>query len=230
MPKITITTPEGDAFGAYAAMPTSGNGPVVVVIQEIFGVNANMRAVCDWLAGLGYIAVCPDLFYRQAAGIELNDKSDYDMNRAMDLYNHFDVQAGLRDLLVTLSHVRQMPGCNGKIGAVGYCLGGKLAYLLATQSDIDCVVGYYAVGLENFLGEVAGIRQPILLHIAEQDRFVSTEQREKVLQAMENNLVIQTAVYEGVDHAFARVGGQNFDATAAELANARTQKFLAMYL
>ena len=83
----------------------------------------------------GYLALCPDLFWRQQPDIQLTDKSPAEWDRAFELYKGFDVEAGVRDLLATLAHLRSMPGCSGKVGAVGYCLGGKLAYLMAARSD-----------------------------------------------------------------------------------------------
>src|SRR5262249_42138677 len=125
-----------------------------------------MRGMCDDFAKKGYIAVCPDLFWRQQPGVQLTDKSPAEWDRAFELYKAFDVEAGVRDLLAALAHVRNIKGCSGKVGAVGYCLGGKLAYLMAARSDADATVSYYGVGLDEMLGEIYDIRAPLLLHIA----------------------------------------------------------------
>src|ERR1700749_3312315 len=145
MPDIKIKSLENKEFSAYCAMPASGNGPGLVVCQEIFGVNEVMRKVCDDFAAKGYIAVCPDLFWRQQPGVQLTDKSPPEWDRAFELYKGFDVEAGVRDLLSTLAHIRAMKGCSGKVGSVGYCLGGKLAFLMATRSDVEATVSYYGV-------------------------------------------------------------------------------------
>ena len=129
MADITITAPDGGNFGAYMAAPASGSGPGLVVIQEIFGVNQVMRDICDGFAADGYIAVCPDLFWRQEPGIQLTDKSEEEWSRAFELMNGFlpNFEQGVGDLGATLAHVRGLDGCTGKAGAVGYCLGGSLA-------------------------------------------------------------------------------------------------------
>lgn len=230
MPDISIKSLEGTEFSAYCAMPAAQQGPGLIVIQEIFGVNAGMRQICDHYASLGYIAVCPDLFWRQEPGIQLTDKTPAEWDHAMDLYKGFDVEAGVRDLLSTLAHVRAMKGDGGKVGAVGYCLGGKMAYLMASRSDVDASVSYYGVGLDQMLDEVHDIRMPLMLHIAGLDPYVPPPTREKILQSIGRNPVITAQVYDGVDHGFARPNGQKYNATAATLANQRSEKFFAEHL
>lgn len=230
MPDITIKTLDGQSFGAYCAMPAAGQGPGLIVIQEIFGVNAGMRQLCDHYATLGYIAVCPDLFWRQQPGVQLTDKTPAEWDRAMELMKGFDVEAGVRDLLSTLAHVRAMKGDGGKVGTVGYCLGGKLAYLMASRSDVEAAVSYYGVGLDQMLDEVHDIRMPTMLHIAGLDSYCPPPVREKILKAIARNKVIQAYVYEGADHAFARPNGKNYNAEAAKLAAQRTEAFFAEHL
>jgi carboxymethylenebutenolidase len=230
MPDIQIKSLEGHDFSAYCAMPPRERGPCLIVIQEIFGVNAGMRRICDDFAAKGYIAVCPDLFWRQQPGIQISDKTPAEWDRAMELYKGFDVEAGVRDLLSTLAQARNIKGCSGKVGAIGYCLGGKMAYLMASRSDVDASVSYYGVGLDQLLDEVHDIRMPLLLHIAALDKFVPEPVRQKILSAIARNPVITAYVYEGADHAFARPGGQNYVEAAADLAHERTDKFFAKNL
>jgi carboxymethylenebutenolidase len=230
MPDIKIKSFEGQEFGAYCAMPSGGHGPGLIVIQEIFGVNGNMRQLCDDYAAKGYIAVCPDLFWRQEPGVQLTDKSKEEWERAFALMQGFDLEAGIRDLLSTLAHIRRLPGSSGKVGSVGYCLGGKLAFLMSVRSDVEASVGYYGVGLDAYLGDVPDIRMPLMLHVAELDKFSSPVVRAKVVKAAARNPEIIVHVYEGVDHAFARIGGEHFDKSAADLANSRTVAFLAKNL
>lgn len=230
MPDIKIPALNGKEFSAYCARPASSNGPVLIVIQEIFGVNTAMRKICDDFAAKGYIAVCPDLFWRQEPGVQITDKTPAEWDRAMELYKGFNVEDGMRDLLSTLAFARTMPGCNGKVGTVGYCLGGKLAYLMASRSDADASVSYYGVGLDEMLNEVHDIRMPLMLHIAALDKYVPEPVREKILKAIARNPAISAHVYEGVDHAFARPDGQNYVKAAADLANERTAKFFAGHL
>lgn len=230
MPDIKIKTLEGKEFGAYCAMPSSGQGPGMIVIQEIFGVNEGMRSICDHYASLGYIAVCPDLFWRQQPGIQLTDKTPAEWDRAMELFNAFDVEAGVRDLLSTLAHVRAMKADGGKVGAVGYCLGGKLAFLMASRSDVEASVSYYGVQIDQYMDEVHDIRMPLMLHIAGLDSYCPPPVRDKVLKSIARNPVISAYVYEGAHHAFARPNGKNFEGNAAALANQRTEAFFAEHL
>src|ERR1700722_11380909 len=180
MPDIRIKSLEGKNFSAYCAMPKNGNGPGLLVIQEIFGVNAAMRQICDDFAARGYIAVCPDLFWRQQPDIQITDKTPAEWDRAMELYKNFDGEAGVRDLLSTLAHMRTMKGCSGKVGTIGYCLGGRLAFLMATRSDAHASVRYYGVGLDQSLDEVHDIRMRLLMHAAALDKFVPPPVRQKI--------------------------------------------------
>ena len=171
MPDIKIKSLDEREFGGYYAAPKHNSGPGMVVIQEIFGVSVSMRKICDDYAAKGYMAVCPDLFWRQQPGVQLTDKTPAEWDRAFELYKGFDIEAGVRDLLSTLAHIRSMPGCSGKVGAVGYCLGGKLAFLMASRSDVDACVSYYGVDLDKLLDEIHDIRMPYLMHIAGLDKF-----------------------------------------------------------
>jgi carboxymethylenebutenolidase len=221
MPDITISGGDGD-FSAYLAIPSSGNGAGVLAIQEIFGVNADMRAHCDNYAAQGYFALSPDIFWRQEPGIQLTDKTEAEWARAFELYQGFDVAKGMEDLIASLSHLRGIDGCTGKTGTVGYCLGGLLAYLMACQSDADCNVSYYGVGIDERLDQASNITAPTILHIAEEDEFVNQDAQKKIKQglATHNNVTIYS--YPGVNHAFTRNDGVHYDAAAAALAHGRT--------
>lgn len=225
MPDITIDGPDG-SFTAYVARPASDvAAPAVLVIQEIFGVNQVMRDICDGLAADGYVAICPDLFWRQEPGIQITDKSEEEWQKAFQLYQGFDEAKGVEDLKATIAHIRGDAGTTGKVGSVGYCLGGKLAYLTATRTDIDAAVGYYGVGIENNLDEAANISKPLMLHIAEEDGFCPKEAQAKIHAALDGHDKVTIHDYAGCDHAFARVGGEHYDADAASSANGRTMDF-----
>jgi carboxymethylenebutenolidase len=221
MPDITIEGPDG-AFDAYLAVPATTPAPGIVVAQEIFGVNQVMRDVCDWLAGEGYLACCPDIFWRIEPGIQITDKTEAEWKRAFELFGLFDVDKGIVDLKAALADLRGRPECNGKAGAVGYCLGGKLAYLMAARTDADGSVGYYGVGLDELLGEAGNISKPLMLHMASEDQFVPPEAQAAIKAGLEGHPQVTLHVYEGQDHAFARVGGDHYDQAAAGLANGRS--------
>ncbi len=225
--EVTIQGPDGSFMG-YLATPDGGadKAPAVVVIQEIFGVNKVMRDICDTLAGRGFVALCPDLFWRIEPGIQLTDKSEAEWTRAFELFNAFDPDKGITDISATIAHLRGVGGTNGKVGAIGYCLGGLMAYLTAARTDVDASVGYYGVGIQDRVDEQSKIAKPLMLHVAELDKFVPKEAQEKMKAGLADNARITMHHYAGVDHAFAREGGEHFDKESAGLANQRTEAFL----
>lgn len=231
MSDITIQGADG-AFGAYLATPAAGTGPALVVIQEIFGVNQVMRDLCDAYAADGYFAVCPDLFWRLEPGVQLTDGSEEEWNRAFALMTAFmpKFQQGVADLMATLAYARSMNGATGKAGCVGYCLGGSLAYAIACSSASDASVGYYPVQIEDSLKYAPGIKNPAMFHIAEKDGFCPPEAQAKIAAALDPIEPATLHVYPGVDHAFARLGGQNYDKKAADLANSRSAAFFKTHL
>ncbi|MSP67541.1 MAG: dienelactone hydrolase family protein [Alphaproteobacteria bacterium] len=228
--EITVRATGGGTFKAYVAEPDQTPAPGILVLQEIFGVNHVMRALVDGFAASGYIAACPDLFWRQEPGIQITDRTEAEWARAFELYKGFDEAKGIEDAKATLRVLRTRKSCTARIGAVGYCLGGKLAYLMATRSDVDASVGYYGVGIENALAEATAIAKPLLLHIAGADQFVPPAAQEQVTAALAGNPLVTLHTYQGRDHAFARVGGQHYHQAAAELANRRTADFFAQHL
>ncbi|MDD3288507.1 MAG: dienelactone hydrolase family protein [Alphaproteobacteria bacterium] len=229
MPDNKIKSLDGLEFGAYVAAPPNATGPGLIVIQEIFGVNDDMRYVCNFVAQKGYLAVCPDLFWRRGNNINFSEKSADGWQRAFELYKSFDIEAGVRDLLATVAHIRKMPACNGKVGALGFGLGGKLAYLMAARSDIDCAAGYYAVGMETVMDEFSDIRVPFLLHLAEQDKLVPRATQDRIVVAAKHNPAVKIETH-AAEHAFAGPGGSAYNAPVAKRAHEITVSFLDQYL
>jgi carboxymethylenebutenolidase len=230
MTDVTIRAADGGSFSAYLATPKSGKGPGIVLIQEIFGVNKVMRDLADGFAGQGYTVMCPDLFWRQQPGIQITDKTKEEWDQAFKLYQGFNVDKGVDDLKATLAALRKHPACSGKVGSVGYCLGGKLAYLMATRSDSDANVGYYGVGIQDSLDEAKNFKKPLMLHIAGKDQFVPPPAQAKIQEALKGNPLVTIYVYPEQDHAFARVGGEHYDKQAADTANRRTADFFKKHL
>jgi carboxymethylenebutenolidase len=225
----TIETADG-AFSAYVARPSAARAPAAVVIQEIFGVNAVMRGIADDLAQAGYLAICPDLFWRIEPGIDITDQSEAEWKRAFELYQAFDVEQGVEDIAATIAAVREDEGCSGKVGAVGFCLGGLLAFLTATRTDADASAAFYGVGIENFVDEAGTLAAPLLVHIAEEDEFVPKEAQAVIVEALKDNPKVQLHTYPGRNHAFARKGGAHYDAADAQKATARTLDFFSANL
>lgn len=226
---ITINSFDGGEFGAYLSLPASGHGPGIVVLQEIFGVNKVVRDIADWYAARGFVALCPDLFWRLEPGIELTDKGD-DWNRALALYKALDESKAAEDGAAALAFLRKHPACSGHAGAVGFCLGGKLAYLLSVRFKPDCAVGYYGVGIERALDEAGKLSTPLMLHIAMKDGFCSPEAQQQIHGTLDQNQLVTIHDYPGQDHAFGRPGGDHYNAAAAELANLRTLEFFVRNL
>lgn len=215
----------GKEFMAYLALPPGGKGPGLVLIQEIFGVNQVMRDLADGYARQGYVVACPDIFWRQEPGIQITDKTDAEWARAFELFKGFDFALGIEDLAATLEALRKHPAVTGKVGAVGYCLGGNLAYQMAARTSADAAVSYYGVGIDGLLDIAGGIKKKLLMHIAEKDGFVPPEAQTKITTALAGNSNVAIHVYPGQDHAFAREGGKHWNADAAALANKRTADF-----
>jgi carboxymethylenebutenolidase len=228
--QITIQAADGGSFSAYLAVPKAGKGPGIVVIQEIFGVNAVMRGISDDLAAKGYAALCPDLFWRMKPGVQLTDQTEADLKLAVGYFGRFDADKGVADLKSSLAALRKHPACSGKAGAVGYCLGGKLAYLMAARSDADCSVGYYGVGIQDMLGEAAKITKPLLLHIAGKDEFVPPPAQAAIKAGLKGNPNVAIDDYPNCNHAFARLGGAHYDKQAADQANQRSAEFFKRHL
>lgn len=224
-----INTSDNQQFHGYLARPQNPNGAGIIVIQEIFGVNAEVRKKCDLWAEKGYTAIAPDLFWRQEPGVDITDQSQEEWDKAFALLKGFDVGLGIADLKATLQTLRGLIN-GGPVGTVGYCLGGRLAYLMGTRSDADANVGYYGVTLEKYLDEAGTIKAPLMLHIAEEDSFVSKDVQALIKSALGNNSFVTLHSYAGVDHAFSRLNGKHYNAEAATLANNRTADFFAKTL
>ena len=225
---IMIDASDGGSFSGYLALPKAGTGPGVVVLQEIFGVNAVMRGIADDLAAIGYVALCPDLFWRQEPGIQITDQTEAEWARAFELFGGFDLDHGMDDVAQTVNTLRKHAAYTGKVGAVGYCLGGRLALLTATRTNADCAVSYYGVMLTDHLDET--IKAPLLMHIATEDEYAPKEAQAAVHAALDGNEKVTLHDYEGQDHAFARVGGKHYDEGSANLAQSRTLAFFQQHL
>jgi len=212
------------SFKAYVAQPSGAPKGGVVVIQEIFGVNEGIRGKTDWLASQGYLAIAPDLFWRLEPGVELTDKTEAEWARAFDLMKRFDGAKGVGDIQATLTLARQAFGLK-KVGAMGYCLGGLLAYLTGCNTDSDASVGYYGVSIEQQLAQAGNAKHPVMLHIAGKDQFVPPAAQDAIKAGLSGNPLFEIHVYAEQDHAFTRVGGAHYDADAAKVADARTIAF-----
>jgi carboxymethylenebutenolidase len=231
MASISIKATDGSgAFLAYVVEPKAKPAGVVVLIQEIFGVNQAMRDIAAWVGDLGFIAVCPDLFWRIEPNIDITDKSDAEWKRAFELFQAFDQVKGIEDLQATVAVCRTLDGSNGKVATMGYCLGGRLAFMMAQQSDADANISYYGVGLDGLLGDLGKVTKPLVVHIADKDAFFPPEGRAAIASAVKGHSHAIAYVYPNADHAFARVGGIHWDGRSATIANGRSAEVLVAAL
>jgi carboxymethylenebutenolidase len=220
---IEIRATDSNAtFSGYLALPASGKGPGVVIGQEIFGINANMRAVADFYAEEGYVALVPDLFWRLQPGIDLG-YTEADFARAIDLFQRLDVDKAVTDIDASFNALRALPEVEGAgLGYVGFCMGGKLAWLTATRTDVACAVGYYGMGIEHLLHESENLKGRLVLHFAEDDGYCDASARAQISQHLAANDKAEIYVYPGVDHAFARAGSSHYDKPASLMAHERS--------
>ena len=226
---ITIEGDDG-TFTAYVARPKTLPAPAVVVLQELFGVNADIRKTCDELVEQGFIAVAPDLFWRQEPGVDLSVTSEADWQHGLRLYQAFDRDAGVRDIKDTLETVAKLPGCTGRIAVQGYCLGALMTFLTAVRCHVDAAVAYHGGDTEKYLAEVNNLSAPLLMHLGEEDEFISKAAQAQIKAALAGNPNATVYSYPGQRHAFARHNGTHYNAAAATLANGRTSEFLHQQL
>ena len=228
---MTIATLDGQGrFAAYCAEPAGTPRAAIIVIQEIFGVNAGIRRKCDRLAEDGYLAIAPDLFWRLEPGIELDPDIEPEFQRALALMGKFNQDAGVRDIEAAIRAARQRLGQGGKVGAVGYCLGGRLAFMAATRTDVDASVGYYGVGIDNLLGEKHAIAHPVLLHVPQEDHFVDRDAQARMHAGLDDHPKVTIHDYPGEDHGFATEFGKRRSEQSADLADRRTADSFAAAL
>lgn len=227
---ITIQTLSGGSFSAYLAAPSTQPRAGIVLIQEIVGVNQNMRETADDYAKAGYLVLVPDLYWRLEPDVQLDFDDEKQRAKGFELLAVFDVDSGVEDLKTALSFLRQYPSSTGKVGSIDFCLGGKLAYFMATRSDADANVSYYGVEIDQNLAEAAKIQKPLLLHISGNDEYVPPSAQSTIQQGLKDNPLVTIYRYEGMSHGFSRVGSSAYRKEAAELAGNRTLAFLKQHL
>src|SRR5258708_1945560 len=223
--QIVIESPDG-TFRAYISRPASLPASVVVVLHEVFGVNADIRATCEELAAQGFIAIAPDLFWRQEPGVDLDVTSEADWQHGLRLYTAFDRDAGARDAMETARTTVELRESTGKVALLGYWLGGLMGFITAARYEVDAAVAYHGADTEKYLGEVGGLEAPLLMHLGEEDEFISKAAQAEIKAALAGKPNATVYSYPGQCHAFSRHNGAHYNAAAATLANARTKEFL----
>ncbi|MFL1407185.1 dienelactone hydrolase family protein [Marinobacter sp. M1N3S26] len=226
---INVTNSDGDTFDAYLALPPTGEGPGLVLIQEIWGVNAHIRTLAEQYALDGFVVLAPDVFWRQERRVDLPyDKQGSE--KAFSLVKATDAEKNGADMAATVAHLRNLEQVTGKVGVMGFCFGGQLAYRAAATGKPDAAVSYYGGGTHNHLGLATDVRQPILFHFGAEDPMIPTEAVDSIRQALAHNDQAQFHVYPGADHGFNCWGRPSYHQKAAALAHGRTLEFLATHL
>jgi carboxymethylenebutenolidase len=220
---IVIDSPDG-TFGAYISRPAKLPAPAVVVLQELFGVNADIRATCDELATQGFIAIAPDLFWRQEPGVDLDVRSEASWQHGLQLYTAYDRDAGVKDIMETVRTAVELPESTGRVGLLGYCLGALMAFITAAGYEVDAAVAYHGADT------VGGLEAPLLMHLGEEDEFISKAAQAEIKAALAGKPNTTVYCYPGQCHAFSRHNGAHYNAAATTLANARTKEFLHQQL
>jgi carboxymethylenebutenolidase len=223
---IEIVTESG-CFKAYRADARTRRAASVVVVQEAFGVNSDLRTTCDELAERGFNAVSPDLYWRQEPGVQLSPESDWE--RGIALYRALDIPQAVRDVQATVTDERRRNNECRAVGVMGFCLGGLLTYLVAVRGGVDAGVCFYGGRTEEFLGEAPNLQGPLLMHLGSADEFISSA-AQRSMQSTLSPLGAEIHIYAGRSHAFARHKGAHYDAEAAELAMDRTLAFFKRHL
>lgn len=213
---------------SYVAVPEQATGRAIIVVPEIFGVNAGIRSKCDQWAAKGYLAIAPDIFWRFAPGVELDADIPEQFQEALGHFGQYDANDGVMDIEAVIRWARSQE--MAKVGLVGFCLGGRLAYMAAARTDIDASVGYYGVMIDTMLGEAHGIANPLMLHIPTADHFVGPAAQVAIHAALGPHPRVTLHDYAGLDHGFAAENGNRRNAAGAQIADNRTESFLAEHL
>lgn len=221
-----IDVPAGDdSFGAYLALPKSGKGPAVIIIQEIFGVNSHIRSVADQYAQDGYIALAPDVFWRTQPRVELT-YDGADREKGIELMQKTKVDLAVADIGLSAAALRAMPEVTGKVAAIGFCFGGRLAYLAAAQGSLDAAIAYYGGGIQNQLDEAAKIKVPIQFHYGELDAHIPPSAIGQIQERFAGRAEAEFNIYPNADHGFNCPDRASYNQPAAALAHGRTLTFL----
>ena len=212
----------------YIAKPDRDAKAAILVIPEIFGVNSGICRKCDDWAALGYLAAAPDIFWRFAPGEEHDPDVEPEFNRALENMGKYDADQGVRDLAAAVDYLRAQGA--DKVGAVGFCLGGRMAYMMATRTDVDASVGYYGVMIDQMLDEAKAIANPLMLHIPTADHFVDAEAQAAMHAGLDEHDKVTLHDYDGLDHGFAAESGSRRNEEGAQLADQRTRDFFSTHL
>jgi len=217
-------------FGAYIVRPNAIPAPAVIVLHEVFGVNADIRQTCTELAEQGFLAVAPEMYWRGEANVDLSVTSEADWQHGLRLNLAFDRDAGARDIRDTAILATKLPECTGKVALLGYCIGGLMTFLTAARFGADAAVVYHGGDTEKYLDEAGRIDAPLLMHLGEKDEFISPNAQTQIKDALAEKPNATVFSYPAQYHAFSWHNGAHYNAAAATLAHERSYEFLRRHL
>ena len=221
---------EGREFTAYMATPAGDLAPAIIVLHELFGVNEDIRLTCHELAAKGFISIAPELYWRQERGVDLDTSSESDWRKGLKLYAGYDRDAGVRDIVATMRAARKLEGASGKVAVLGYCLGGLMTFLTAARHHPDAAIAFHGADTDKYVNEASRISTPLLMHLAEEDEFISKDAQRQIKSAFADVSTATVFSYPNCNHAFSRHNGRHYDPQAAALARERTDAFLWQHL
>jgi carboxymethylenebutenolidase len=225
-----VTTHDGGRMPSFVARPASGRGPGIVVLQEIFGVTDYLRRRARDLAALGYIVLVPQLYWRQAADVELPEDTPEGLQQAFGHLQRLDEAQAVDDAAAALEHLRAMPATGGKAGVLGFCMGGRLAYKLAAASDPDVLVSYYGSGIGSDLQSATHISAPTLFHFGASDQYLPVAEADQIRAAFSDHPNTEVHMHADAGHAFDNPSPIFHHPAAAAEAWPQTAAFLKRYL
>ncbi len=223
---ISIPSQNGTSFSGYLALPPTGTGPGIILIQEIFGVNKHIRAVADQYALDGYVVLAPDLFWRETPNVQLG-YNETDFGTALAMMQRLDFSLALSDLTSAVTTLRARPECTGGVASLGFCMGGLLSYLSAVSAGVDAAICYYPGSIEKHLDKAGQITCPVLIHFAEKDHYIPSEAVAEVKKTFANTDHVTVNVYPGVDHGFNCWERPAYHQKTSSLAHGTSLAFLA---
>jgi carboxymethylenebutenolidase len=223
---VVIASDGGRRFDSYFARPIAGAGPGIVIFSEMWGVATKKRDLADTYARQGWWALAPNMFWRsEFTGVVPFDEADLAWKRLQA----FDWERSVADCRVAVTWLGHQPGCTGKIAAIGFCMGGRIAFLAASRAGIDAAVGLYALGIAKHLGEVRKVAVPVQLHYGLSDEHISSAEIELVAAAAAENRNVEIQLYPGAGHGFFNRAFSPADEQAVTAAGAHIERFLATF-
>ncbi|TME99973.1 MAG: dienelactone hydrolase family protein [Chloroflexi bacterium] len=199
---VEITTHDGGRMPGYFALPASGGGPGLMVLQEIFGITEYLKQRARDLAALGYVALVPDLYWRLASNVSLPEDTQEGLQQAIGYVQKLDEPRAVDDAVAALEYLRGLPETGSKAGVLGFCMGGRLAYRVGVATDPDVIVSYYGSGIAGQLDDAGRIDGPIIFHFGTADTYLPVEEAEAIRQAFSGHPGAEVYLHEGAGHAF----------------------------